>query len=216
MSLTLYFSPLACSFSTRAVLYDVEADVRFVEVGDGISAQDFRAIHPLGLVPALVVEDGEVLTENAAVLQYLGERYPERGLIPGDARERTRMQSWLSFIGTELHKAVFAPLLGLSGSPPEVKAWALGKADERLSVAAARLGNRTTLLSSGISVADAYMTAVLNWVPATPIDLKRWPSLVQYRARMMERPSFKRAFTEERGLWAMRNPERAKALAIPA
>jgi glutathione S-transferase len=93
--MTLYFSPLACSFSTRAVLYEVEANVRFVEVADRKTAdgKDFRLINPLGLVPALALEDGEVLTENAAVLQYLGERYADRGLIGGF---RNRSQRGLS------------------------------------------------------------------------------------------------------------------------
>lgn len=216
--LTLYFSPLSCSFSSRATLYEAGADVRLVEVrSDKTTAdgKDFRTINPLGLVPALMLEDGEILTENAAVLQYIGERYPERGLIPTDARERTRMRSWLSFIGTELHKAVFAPVLG-SSTTPEVKAWALGKAEERLNIAAAKIGNRPSLLASGFSVADAYMTAVLNWIPATPLDLKRWPTLVQYRATMLERPAFKRAFGEERNLWAERNPVQAKALGLSA
>jgi glutathione S-transferase len=214
--LTLYFSPLSCSFSSRSILYDVEANVRFVEVrADKTTAdgKDFRTINPLGLVPALALEDGEILTENAAVLQYLGERYPERGLIPTDARERTRMRSWLSFIGAELHKTVFAPILG-SATTREVKAWALAKADERLSIAAAKIGNRPSVLASGVSVADAYMTAVLNWIPATGLDLKKWPGLVQYRATMLERPSFARAFKEERGLWAERNPVQAKALGL--
>jgi glutathione S-transferase len=106
--LTLYFSPLACSFASRAVLYEVGANAELLEVEHGkvvATGADYRTIHPLGLVPALVLPGGDLVTENAAVLQYLGDRFPAHRLTPADARERTRLHTWLSFIGTELHEA---------------------------------------------------------------------------------------------------------------
>jgi glutathione S-transferase len=212
--LSLYFSPLACSFSSRAVVYELGVNARLVEVDHGRlpNGDDFKRIHPLGLVPALVLQDGEVITENAAVLQYLGDRFREHAeLTPSDPRERTRLHTWLSFIGTELHKGVFIALLD-ERAPPDAKAYALSKADERLNHLAAHLAGRNTLLESGLSVADAYLCAVLNWSIATPIDLQKWPAIAKYHARLLERPSFARALGEERQLWADRNPERARLI----
>lgn len=222
--MTLYFSPLACSFASRAVIHDVEAKAKLVLVEHGKTedGEDFRRIHPLGQVPALRLPDGDVITENAAVLQYLGDAFAARRLTPSDARERTRLQQWLSFIGTELHKCVFVPLLD-EKAPADARAYALSKADARLGYLAGHLernleGNlegegRTSLLESGLSVADAYLCAVLNWSVATPIDLKRWPAVARYHAGLFQRPSFARALAEERQLWAERNPERARLIA---
>jgi glutathione S-transferase len=208
-TLTLYFSPLACSFASRAVVYETGANVELIEVDrarklpDG---RDYHAIHPLGLVPALVLEDGELLTENAAVLQYLGGP-----LVPTEPRERARLHSWLSYIGTELHKASFVPLL-VPTVPAEAKAYALAGAGPRLDWLAQRVGDRSTLLESGLSVADAYLVAVLNWTVATPIALSKWPNLRTYHANLLKRPAFARALAEERSLWATRNPEQARLI----
>src|SRR5262249_30087315 len=107
-SMKLYFSPLACSLATRVALYEAGADAQYVEVDPKTKTtedgRDYRAVHALGLVPALDLGDGEVLTENAAVLQYVAERFPDAGLAPRDARGRARLQQLLCFIGTELHK----------------------------------------------------------------------------------------------------------------
>src|SRR5262245_34668030 len=117
----LYFSPLACSLSARVALYEARAldpdvaPVEFVQVDTHAQrtagGADYRTIHGLGLVPALRLDDGELLTENAAILQYIAERYPRSGLVPGDALGRSRARQWLSFVGTELHAATYAPLL---------------------------------------------------------------------------------------------------------
>lgn len=210
---TLYFSPLACSFASRAVIYDVEANAKLVEVDHGRTPDggDFKKVTPLGLVPALVLPNGDLITENAAVLQYLGDRYPARKLTPTDPRERTRLHTWLSFIGTELHKGVYIPLLD-EKAPPEVKAYAFDKVECRFSYLAAHLQGRKTLLDGGLSVADAYLCAVLNWSVATPIDLQKWPAIATYHAQLFQRPSFARALEEERQLWTDRNPEKARLI----
>ena len=111
----LYFSPLACSMATRIALYEAGADANYIEarpqtkrLPDG---SDFPQINPLGMVPALRTDDGVVLTENAAILQYVAERFPDAELAPAGGIERARLQQWLCFIGTELHKALFMPLL---------------------------------------------------------------------------------------------------------
>ena len=200
----LYFSPLSCSLATRIALYEANADASFVEVDPKTKKtlddeRDFRTVHPLGLVPTLALDDGAVLTENAAILQYVAEQFPEAQLAPRDGLGRARLQEWLCFIGTELHKALYVPLLDAK-APEGAKAHALSKADSRLAYVAGKLEGREHLLDR-FSVADAYLFAVLNWSQVTPVDLKRHPSIVAYHARLHERPSVARAFAEERVLY---------------
>ncbi|APR80781.1 Glutathione S-transferase [Minicystis rosea] len=132
----VYFSPLACSMATRIALYDAGAGATYIEVDPKTKrtteGKDFRDIHPLGLVPTIVTDDGRVLTENAAILQYVAARYPEAKLAPQDPFEHARLQQWLCFIGTELHKALFAPLFDAK-APAEAKAYALEKGQSRLT-----------------------------------------------------------------------------------
>lgn len=200
----LYFSPLACSLASRIVLYEVGAAVTFEEVDAKTkrtaSGLDFTAIHPLGLVPVLELDDGAILSENAAILQLLAERFPDAALAPRDPLGRARLQQWLSFIGTELHKALFVPLLDATASK-EARAYALSKADGKLAWLASALEGRATLLDE-FSVADAYLWTVLNWAMVTPVDLKKHPSIVAYQKGLRDRPSVARAFSEERVLYA--------------
>ena len=115
----LYFSPLACSMATRIALYEAGADARYIyrdrnkRLPDG---SDFLQINPLGMVPTLRTDEGDLLTENGAILQYVAERFPGANLAPASGIARARLQQWLSFIGTELHKAIFIPLLDQQGA----------------------------------------------------------------------------------------------------
>jgi len=199
----LYFSPLACSMATRIALYEAGAGATFVEVDPATKrtsgGDDFRSVNPLGLVPTIRTDDGDVITENAAILQYVAAHFPDAALVPGDALGRARVQQWLCFIGTELHKAVFAPLLD-AHAPEAVKAYALAKVTARFDLLEAHLAGRD-FLADRFSVADAYLVTVLNWTGVTPIDLKRWPALAAYAARLRARPSIARAIAEELGLY---------------
>ncbi|WP_374470774.1 glutathione binding-like protein [Phenylobacterium sp.] len=195
----LYFSPLACSLASRIVVYEGGAEAEFhrVDTKAGLTADgaDYRRINPKGLVPALRTDDGEVLTENAAILQYLGDRL---GLNP-EGFERYRLQSWLSFIGAELHKYVFTPLL----SPKHdgaAKALAREAAAERFAYLNDQLEGREYLLDR-FTVADAYLAAVLNWAQAVKFDLAPWPNVVAYRDRLRARPAVARALGEEFALY---------------
>lgn len=199
----LYFSPLACSLATRIALYEAGEDATYVEVdaktkrtSDGV---DFRTVHPLGLVPALVLDDGALLTENAAILQYVADRHPEADLAARDPLGRGRLQQWLGFIATELHKALYVPLLDAT-APEGAKSHALSKAASRLSYLAASLDGREYLLER-FSVADAYLFTILNWSLVTPVDLGAYPPIKAYHARIGDRPSVARAFSEERVLY---------------
>src|SRR5690349_12065932 len=130
-AMDLYFSPLACSLASRIALYEAGVSVNYLEVdpktkevlSDG---SDFRKVNPLGLVPTLRTDDGTVLTENAAILQYLADRFPQAGITANSPEERSRLHQWLCFIGTELHKALFVPLLD-KPAPQEARTYALGK-----------------------------------------------------------------------------------------
>jgi glutathione S-transferase len=199
----LFFSPLACTLASRICFYEAGVVADFVEV-DGKSkrtsdGRDFRAIHPLGLVPTLELPDGSILSENAAVLQQLARSFPDARLAPSDARQLAKLQQYLCFIGTELHKALYLPLLDKQ-APDGAKVYALTKAASRLGWLDATLRGRSYLLDE-YSIADAYLFAVLNWSMVAPVDLNPYPAIIAFMARMRERPAVARAFEEELAMY---------------
>src|SRR3982075_4692234 len=146
----LYFSPLACSLATRIALYEAAAEARYLEVDPKTkvvqnAGSDFQRVNPLGLVPTLRTDDGLVLTENAAILQYVADRFPQAGISTGPGMDRSRLHQWLCFIGTELHKGLFVPVLDKK-APPEVKTYILGKGLSRLDYLEKNLEGRGFLL----------------------------------------------------------------------
>ena len=214
----LYFSPLACSLATRIALYEARANASFEQVDANTkltsTGRDFRQIHALGLVPVLELPNGEVLSENAAVLQYVARSHPEAQLAPTDPLGLARLQQWLCFIGTELHKGLFMPLLS-KHTGPDAKSYALGLAESRLSYVARHLQDREFLLER-FTVADAYLFTILNWTLATPVDLKPWPALLEYQARLRQRPSVERAFNEELALYRLEQARLEKGQPVAA
>ena len=200
----LYFSPLACSLATRIALYEAGADAGFIEVdpktkrivGDG---SDYLTVYPLGMVPAIRMDDGALLTENAAILQYVADRFPAANLAPKGGLERARLQQWLCFIGTELHKGLFIPLFDKK-APEGTATNTLAKGHSRLAYLNDYLAGREFLLSE-FSVADAYLYTVLNWSMATPVKFDRFPAIQAYYTRLQKRPSIAKAFAEELALY---------------
>jgi len=196
----LYFSPLACSMATRIALYEFGVDAEYVQVNtrDKLTAagDDFREINSLGMVPVLITDDSEVLTENAAILQYVAEKHGSAAARGEFARAQLRQ--FLCFIGTELHKGLYIPLLD-EKAPESVKAYALAKADSRLSWVSGKLAGRNFLLDD-FTIADAYLFTVLNWSRATAIDLTPYTPITAFMDRMRKRPSVARAFEQE---WAL-------------
>jgi glutathione S-transferase len=200
----LYYAPLACSMAARISVYEAGgAQVEFVYVdihtrpdarllADG---SDYRAINPLGQVPAVQTAEGVLITENPAVLQYIADRYPESRFAPRGGLERSQLHQWLSFIGTELHKATFIPLLTPS-SPEGAKLFARQKLPLRFGHLSNHLKARSFLLED-FTVGDAYLFTVLNWSPYAGIDLSEWPTLQTYLKRLSARPSIARALSEE-------------------
>lgn len=200
----LFFSPLACSLATRISLYEAAADARFIQVDTKakrtVAGDDFFAINPMGMVPTLRTDDGALLTENPAILQYVADAFPQASLSPTGAFERAQLRQWLSFIGSELHEAIFLPLLDPK-SPEAAKAYAREKIALRFGRLEAHLTGRSTLLGA-FSVADAYLFTILNWTFVSNIDLAQWPAVQAYYRGLAQRPAIAKAFAEERALYA--------------
>jgi len=160
------------------------------------SGADFTQINAKGYVPALVLDTGELLTEGPAILQYLADRVPEKKLVPADGTlERYRLQSWLTFIGTELHRSCtpfFSPASGDAW-----KAAAMANLERRLDYTNGELAGKAYLLGDGFSVADAYLFTVLSWMPYVKIDLSRWSNLTAFQARVAARPAVQAALKAE-------------------
>jgi glutathione S-transferase len=208
----LYFSPMACSLATRIALYEAGADAKYTAVdlkakrtADGA---DFYAVNPMGQVPVLRTADDDLLTENPVVLQYVADHCPDRGLAPASGPERYRLQLWLNFITSELHKLVFIPLLSPK-SNDGARAFARDQIGPRFAYLNDHLAGRDFLLDR-FTVADAYLVTVLNWTKPTGIDLAQWPALHAYFRRMHKRDSVARAFAEEMALY---QEEQARAAA---
>jgi glutathione S-transferase len=197
----LYFSPMACSMATRIALYEAGGEARYREVDPSTKrlvedGSDYRSVNPLGTVPVLRTDEGEILTENAAILQHVADQFPHSPIAAGTGMARSRLQQWLCFIGTELHKSLFTPLLSKK-APPDAKTYALDTGLSRLGYLDGHLAGREFLLDK-FSVADAYLVTVLNWSMATPqVDLAGWPAIDAYHKRLRERPSVVRALSEE-------------------
>jgi len=200
----LYFSPLACSLATRIAFYEAGVEGNFIcvdttskRLADGA---DFFVVNAMGQVPVLRTDTGEWLTENPVVLQYVADQHPQSSLAPQSGMARYRLQQWLNFITSELHKVVFIPLLD-PNSPPEAKTYAREKAERRFAYLNGHLDGRDYLLDC-FTVADAYLVTVLNWAKFTGLDLAKWPALKTYLDRMYQRPSVAKAVAEEMALYA--------------
>lgn len=196
----LYFSPGACSLSPHIVSRELGLDIELEKVNFSDKktdkGQDFNAVNPKSYVPTLQLDNGEVLTEGPAIVQYLADQKPEKGLAPAAGSfERYRLQEWLNFISTELHKG-FSPLFN-SKMPDEGKAIARERLSTRFAYVDGRLKDQQFLLGDQFSVADAYLFTVLNWANYVKLDLSGWPSLVAYHQRVGARPAVQAALVAE-------------------
>lgn len=197
----LYFSPGACALHPQIALREaglafdlVRVDLRAHKVADG---SDYYAINPKGYVPVLELDDGARLTEGAVIDQYVADRNPSAKLLPPPGTmDRIRVQEWLHFIGTEVHKQ-FSPLFNPQLADADREAQKK-KIASRFDYAVKQLGDRPYLTGETFTVADAYLFNMLRWTAHTGIDLARWPALQAYFARIEERPSVKAAIEAER------------------
>ena len=197
----LYFSPSACSFSPHIALREAGLEFELVKVdlkahkvvADG---SDFSRINPKGYVPVLELDDGSVLTEGPAIVQYIADRKPESGLAPkAGTLERYRLQEWLGFINSEIHKG-FSPLFNPK-TPDETKANARANLSRRLAFVAEHLAKNDFLLGKQFSIADGYLFTVLHWGQWTGIDIAQWPALATFVERVASRPSVQAARAAE-------------------
>ena len=195
----LYYSPGACSLSPHIVLQElglkytpVLASTKSHKLQDGT---DYYSINPLGYVPMLELDDGRRLHEGPAIVQYLADQAPEKKLAPANGTwERYKLQEWLTFIGTEVHKN-FGPLFG-QGSD-EAKNAAREKVLNRLKFVDGELGGKQFLMGDQFTVADAYLFTVTNWAGLTGIDISGLTNIVQFRERVGARPAVQEAMKAE-------------------
>jgi glutathione S-transferase len=196
----LYYSPGACSLSPHIVVCEagVAVDLEKVNLADHKTetGQDYMAINPKGYVPALRLDDGSVLTEGPAIVQYLADQKPATGLAPAAGTvDRYRLQEWLNFIGTELHKN-FGPLFN-KATPDEVKKTSVANIAKRLAYLNDQLAGREYLMGANFTVADAYAFTIVNWTRFVGIDLKAYPNLAAYMGRVGARPKVQEALKSE-------------------
>lgn len=192
----LYFSPGACSLAPHIVLHEaglafqaVKTNTRERSTSDG---SDFLRVNPKGYVPALLLDNGESLTECPAILQYLADLRPESGLLPPvRSMDYYRVLEWVAFVATELHKG-FGPIFR-PGTPDDLKASTRERVAGRLDYSSRQLEGRDFAVGTQFTIADAYLYVVLGWMKPAGLDRDRWPVLRDYHARIGARPAVKAA-----------------------
>ena len=195
----LYYSPGACSLAPHIVLHEtglpfeaVLASTKTKKLQDGT---DFHTINELGYVPVLELGNGERLREGPAIVQYLADQVPGKNLAPANgSMERYRLQEWLTFIGTELHKG-HSPLF-TPGTPEDYKPRVREQLLKRFGWVNQQLAGKDYLLGS-YSVADAYLYTVSNWGQYVRVDMSGFPNLAAFRQRMEQRPAVQAALRAE-------------------
>ncbi|MFY9287333.1 MAG: glutathione transferase GstA [Alphaproteobacteria bacterium] len=193
----LYYSPGACSLSPHIILR--EAGLKFdlekvdLKAKKTASGKDFLAINDKGAVPALEMDNGEVLSEGVAIVQYLASLKPETNLVPRTgSSEHFRLLEWLNYISTELHKG-FTPLFYKVND--EADAAARQKLDTRLAYVAGKLKGKEFIAGNSFSVADAYLFTILTWAQVMKINLPA--ELNAYKERIAARPKVQEALQAE-------------------
>lgn len=197
----LYFSPGACSLSPHIVLRELGLEFDAVKVNGRekktATGEDYWAINPKGSVPAVQLDNGEVVTEGAVIVQYLADQKPEAKLAPAQGSfERVRMQEWLNYVASDLHKS-FSPLFSPKIND-EYRAAIVEALGNRYGFLAKHLEGRQYLLGDSFTVADAYLFTILTWSPVAKLDLAKWPSLKAYFDRVQARPAVQAALEMEK------------------
>ncbi len=196
----LYYAPGACSLSPHIALHEaglkhtaVKADLKTKAIETG---GDFKSKNPLGYVPALELDDGTMLIEGPAIVQYIADQAPEKHLAPANGTlDRYKLQSWLNFVSTEMHKG-FSPLFN-PAMPDEAKKLAKDKLATRFTHLEQHFAAHDYLMGKTFSVADGYLFTTLNWTKPTGIDLAPYPHLVKYHQRVGARPAVQAAMKAE-------------------
>jgi glutathione S-transferase len=195
----LYYSPGACSLSPHIALREagLAFDAETVDLSSKKtkSGADYRAINPKGAVPALQLDNGQVLTEGSAIVQYIADQKPATKLAPAaGSLERYRLQEWLNYIASEIHKGV-SPLF----NPKATDEWKQVIKDQlaaKFDYLSKQLQGKDYLMGA-FSVADGYLFTILGWTKHLNIDLAKWPVLAQYYERVAARPAVKATLEAE-------------------
>ena len=196
----LFYSRGACSLSPHIVAEEAGIELRLQKVDTKTktieSEGDFLAINPKGYVPALQLDDGEVLTEGPVIGQYLADLKPETGLAPrAGTLARYRLQEWLGYINSEIHKT-YSPLFRAE-TPAETRAERLAYLAKRYGLVEKQLTGRQYLLGDHFTVADAYLFTVTNWAGTVKLDLSPFPNVRAFQERVAARPAVKAAMKAE-------------------
>jgi glutathione S-transferase len=196
----LYYSPGACSLSPHIVIRELGLPVELVKTDlaakKTANGADFLGINPKGQVPTLELDDGQVLTEGPAIVQYLADRKPEAGLLPAaGSMERYRVQEWLNHITSELHKS-YTPLFNRD-APEDYKKIARANLAKRYRRIDEHLKGKAYLMGDRFSVADAYLFTVTNWAGHVAVDLAEFPNLQAFQKRVAARPGVQEALKAE-------------------
>ena len=198
--MNLYFSPDACSLAPHIVLRELALPFKLIRVDNRnkttADGADFLAINPKGYVAALELDDGQVLTEGPAILQYLADLKPQAGLAPANGSwQRSRLQEMLNFISSEVHGGL--GWLFNSELPAAAQALIRQKLFKRLALLEGTLQQQDYLLGEAFSVADVYLFTVLRWTAGFAIDLEQWPALSRLQARIAQRQAVQAALAAE-------------------
>ncbi len=196
----LYYTPGACSLAPHIALCEAglpaelaKVDLAAKRLEDG---SDYKAVNPKGYVPALTLDDGSLLAEAAAVLQYVADKAPAGRLRPErDSPAYYKYLEWLTFVSSEMHKG-FGPLFNPT-LPAETRASTVAKLNERFALLDRHLADHRFLNGDAFTAADAYLFTVTNWASRLKIDLAPYPNLVAYRGRVAARPAVQEAMREE-------------------
>jgi len=200
----LYFAPYTCSLAPHIVLRELGVPFELVPVQLGAhpvladSGTRYRNVNPLGYVPALMLEDGRVLTEGTAILQWLADGIPESSLAtPADVDQRYELQRWLGYIASELHKT-FSPWLFHPEYGEQATNVARVRLNPRLEVVDRQLQHTPFIAGDRFTIADAYLFAVASWCRPLKISLEPWPALAAYLKRLRDRESIRAALNAEK------------------
>lgn len=196
----LYYSPGACSLSPHIALHEaglrfeaIPAPTKTHQLPDG---SDYHLVNPLGYVPYLVLDSGEALREGPAIVQYIADQVPEKHLAPANgSMARYQLQSWLNFIGTELHKG-FSPLFN-PAMPADAKQVFKDRLLSRLTWLDGELAGKQYLMGDTFTVADGYLFTVTNWPARIGMDITGLANLTAFRARVAARPAVQAAMKAE-------------------
>lgn len=196
----LYFAPGACSLSPHIVALEAGEPLELEKVDTKAkktaSGKDYLAINPKGYVPALELEDGQLLTEGPAIVQYLADRHPESGLVPAAGTlERYRVQEVLGYINSEIHKT-YSPLFGPNVTP-ELREEKHAYLKKRYAVLDKQLSGRSYLFGDRFSVGDAYLFTVTNWAKPVKLDLSEFRNIASFQERVAARPAVQAALKAE-------------------